>query len=78
MILRRSRRETGPSPFGSAAAAGDGAWPPPQRRSVLRALTRGQRVLAAHGLGDVGYDLRVLATWQIPSWHSRRNRTSKL
>ena len=54
-----------PPPFGSPAAAGDGAWPSPQRRSVLRALTRGQRVLAAHRLGDVGYDLRVLATWQV-------------
>ena len=46
MILRRSRREAGPSPFGSAAAAGDGAWPSPQRRSVLRTLTKGQRASA--------------------------------
>ena len=65
MIPRRSRRETGRSPFGSPAAAGDGAWPPPHRRPVLRALTRGQRVLTAHRLEGVGYDLRVLATWQV-------------
>ena len=63
MILHRSRRETGPSP---------------QRPSALRALSMGQRVLAFRELRGVGYDLRALAKWQIPSWHSRRNRTSKL
>ena len=55
MNLRRGRLEASRSTLALRLPLENGVWASPRHAQCC----------AHHKLGDVGYDLRVLATWQV-------------